>query len=149
MANRRDRSKELRELARTVYRLMREHEIANTTRVKVSSALSRILKHDEGWRALRLRKKEGKHSDERVAKEPSFFTIVEAANELNVPICALVPTIAHQVVTEPQRQLLTLYARWSLANFAPRHEERAAYTSDFDDFEAYVTIRKQAHTLAA
>jgi phage repressor protein C with HTH and peptisase S24 domain len=149
MATRRDRSKELRELAQTFYRLMREHEIANTTRVKVSSALSRILKHDEGWRALRLRRKEGKRSEERVAKEPSFFTVVDAANELNVPICALVPTMEHQVVTGPQRHLLTLYARWALANFAPRDEERAAYTSDFEDFEAYVTIRKQAHTLAA
>src|SRR4051812_30641642 len=112
MATRRDRSKELRELARTIRRLMLEHEMANTTRVKVSSALSRILKHDEGWRALRLRKKG--QSDERVAKEPSFFTVVDAANELNVPICALVPTMEHQVVTEPQRKLMTLYARWSL-----------------------------------
>src|SRR5437763_6619546 len=105
MATRRDRSNELRELARTIRRLMLEHEMANTTRVKVSSALSRILKHDEGWRALRLRTSEGKR-EERLAKEPSFFTVVDAANELNVPICALVPTIEHQVVTEPQRKLL-------------------------------------------
>ena len=128
---------------------MLEHEMANTTRVKVSSALSRILKHDEGWRALRVRKKEAKPSSERLAKEPSFFTFVEAANDLNVPICAFVPTMDHQPLTEPQRKVLTLFARWSLANFTPRDEERAAYTSDFEDFEAYVTIRKQAHTLAA
>ena len=70
MATRRDRSKELRELARTIRRLMLEHEMANATRVKVSSALSRILKHDEGWRALRLRSSEGKR-EERLAKEPA------------------------------------------------------------------------------
>jgi len=36
-----------------------------------------------------------------------------------------------------------------LANFASSTDERAAYTSDFEDFEAYVTIRKQSDILAA
>ena len=72
---------------------MREHEIAHTTRLKVCGPLSRILKHDKGWRALRPRKTGGTRGEERVAKEPSFFTVVDAANELNVRICALVPVI--------------------------------------------------------
>jgi phage repressor protein C with HTH and peptisase S24 domain len=146
MATRRDRSTEIRDLASTVFRLMREREIATTSRLKVNSALSRILQHAPEWRALRLRTKA---ASTRTAKEPSFFTIVEAAKELNVPLCALVPTIDHQPLTEPQREVLTLFARWSLANFARRDDERAAYTSDFEDFTAYVTIRKQAYGHAA
>jgi phage repressor protein C with HTH and peptisase S24 domain len=146
MASRRNRIDEIRALARVLYRLMREHEIANTTRLKVSASLSRILKHSAEWRALRRREEA---PDERVSKEPSFFTLVDAAKELNVPICAFVPTIEHQTLTEPQRQVLTLFARWTLANFARREDERIAYSSDFEDFAAFVTIRKQSHFLAA
>jgi phage repressor protein C with HTH and peptisase S24 domain len=146
MAIRRDRTKELLELARAIFRLMREHEIANTTRLKVAGPLSHILNLLPEWRALRRGKeKVGK----RVAKEPSFFTIAEVARDLNVPICAFVPEIEHQPLTNPQREVLTLFSRWSLANFARRADERVAYISDFEDFEAYVTVRKQAHTLAA
>jgi hypothetical protein len=146
MATRRDRSDEIRDLASVFYRLMREHEIAHTTRLKVSPALSRILKHAPEWQALRRR---GEKPETRKAKEPSFFTFVDAARELNVPLCALMPTLEHQPLTEPQRTVLTLFARWTLANFARSDDERATYTSDFEDFEAFVTIRKQAHTLAA
>lgn len=145
MGTRRDRSEELQELARVIYRLMREHETANHTRLKVSSALSRILAHDPEWFAQRLR--EG--GDKRIAKEPSFFALVEAAKELKVPICAFVPTIEHQPLTDAQRKLLSLAARWMLANFAERTDERAAYRSDFDDFEAYVSFEKLDYASAA
>ncbi len=145
MATRRDRGKELLELARAFFRLMREHEIASTTRLKVSGPLSHLLNLLPEWRELRGGKRTGK----RVAKEPSFFTVADAARDLNVPICAFLPTIEHQPLTAPQREILTLFSRWSLANFARRDDERVAYTSDFEDFEAYVTIRKQVHTLAA
>lgn len=143
---RRDRSDQLRELATVFFRLMREFEMATTKRLKVSGPLSRLLDHSPEYRAFRGRSQK---SDKRVAKEPGFFTLVDAVNEMNVPICALVPSMEHQALTEPQRKVLTLYARWSLANFASSTDERAAYTSDFEDFEAYVTIRKQSDALAA
>ncbi len=146
MATRRDRSPELRELASVLHRLMREHEIATTKRLKITAALSRILEHSPEYRALHARSKK---RTGRIAKDPAFFSLVDAARELNVPICALVPSIEHQPVTDPQRDVLTKFARWALANFARRRDERAAYTSDFEDFEAYVTIRKQSHLLAA
>lgn len=146
MGTRRDRSDEIREIATALLRLMREFEVTTTSRLKVTSALNRILNHVHEYRAFRVR---GKKSDVRVAKKPSFFTLLDAANEMKVPICALVPSMEHQPLTEPQRKVLTLYARWSLANFASRADERAAYTSDFEDFEAYVTIRKQSDVLAA
>lgn len=141
MAIRRDRSDQLRQLAEVIDRLMREYELATLKRLKVSGPVSRILKH--------LPDRKDKDDGKRKAKAPSFFTVLEAANELNVPVCAFVPTIEHQPLTGPQRKMLTLLARWTLANFARRAEERGAYTSDFEDFEAYVTIRKQADTLAA
>jgi SOS-response transcriptional repressor LexA len=143
---RRDRSDQLRELATVFFRLMREFEMATTRRLKVSGPLSRLLDHSPEYRAFRGRSQK---SDKRVAKEPGFFTLVDAVNEINVPICALVPSMEHQPLTEPQRKVLTLYARWSLANFASSTEEREAYTSDFEDFETYVTIRKQSDILAA
>ncbi|HVR38220.1 MAG TPA: S24 family peptidase [Thermoanaerobaculia bacterium] len=146
MGTRRDRSSELRELANALFRLVREHEIATNYRVKAGGALGRILQHSPEWRALRGSQKKTKP---RAAKEPSYFTIVDAADELKVPICAFVPTIEHQPLTEPQRKVLTLFARWTLANFARRNEERTAYTSDFEDFEAFTTIRKQAQAIAA
>lgn len=146
MATRRDRSDQLRELATVFFRLMREFEMATTKRLKVSGPLSRLLDHSPEYRAVRGRSEK---SGKRVAKEPGFFTLVDAVKEMNVPICALVPSIEHQALTEPQRKVLTLYARWSLANFAARADERAANTSDFEDFEAYVTIRKQSDVLAA
>jgi len=134
-------------LADTLFRLIREYEIAHPTeRVKIDSKLTRILERSADYR--RLRRRTDKRSG-RSAKEPSFFTIADAATMLGVPLCALVPTIEHQPVTEPQREVLTKYARWTLAQFAPRDDERQAYTSDFDDFEPYVTIRKYAETLAA
>jgi len=145
MAKRRDRSDQLRQLAEVIFRLMREYELATTSRLKVGGPVGRILKHLPEWRAQRKGNEEGG----RKAKEPSYFTMLEAANELKVPICAFSPTIEHQPITDPQRKVLTLFARWTLANFARRPEERAAYTSDFEDFEAYVTIRKQADRLAA
>lgn len=148
MATRRDRSEELREVARTLFHLVREHEIEQHTRLKVDSSLSRILRLVPEWRALRRR--EAENDDEvRVAKDPSFFTFVDAAKELGVPICAFVPTVEHQPLTEAQRRLLTLAARWMLANFAARPEERYAYTSDFDDFEEYVTFEKLEYRSAA
>ena len=147
MAKRRDRSDEIRELGRALLRLMREHEIANHTRLKVSSPISRILAHVPEWRALRPRDEKG--DEARQAKDPSFFALLDAANELKVPICALVPTIEHQPLTDAQRKLLTLAARWMLANFAARGDERAAYTSDFEDFDAYVTFEKLEYASAA
>jgi phage repressor protein C with HTH and peptisase S24 domain len=145
---RRDRSEQVRELASVLFRLMREHETATHKRLKVSPSLSRILGHAPEWRALRLRG-EPKDDEARLAKEPSFFAIADAAKELNVPICALVPTLEHQPLTPAQQRLLTLAARWTLANFAPRHEERSIHTSDFDDFEAYVTFQKLEYDSAA
>lgn len=147
MAKRRDRSDEIREIGRALLRLMREHEVAHHTRLKISSPISRILAHVPEWRALRRRDEED--DDARQAKDPSFFALLDAANELKVPICALVPTIEHQPLTDAQRKLLTLAARWTLANFARRDEERAAYTSDFEDFEAYVTFEKVEYASAA
>jgi phage repressor protein C with HTH and peptisase S24 domain len=150
MAKRRDRSDEIREIGRALFRLMREHEAANHTRLKVGGPLSHILGHVPEWRALRLRDgKGGEEGEERLAKDPAFFTLLDAAKELNVPICAFVPTAEHQPLTDLQRKLLTLAGRWMLANFAARHEERAAYTSDFDDFEAYVTFEKVEYATAA
>jgi SOS-response transcriptional repressor LexA len=146
MGIRRDRSDQIRELAGVLYRLMRECETDTANRLKVTAPLSRILEHAPEYRALRGRSQK---STGRTAKEPAFFTIVDAAGELNVPLCALVPSIEHQPLTDPQRKVLTLFARWSLANFAARADERAVYTSDFEDFEAFVTIRKQSHVLAA
>jgi len=145
MATRRDRSDEIREIATVLLRLMREFEMTTTSRLKVTAALNHILNHVPEYR-VRVR---GEKSDMRLSKEPSFFTLLDAVKEMNVPICALVPSMEHQPLTEPQRKVLTLYARWSLANFAARADERAAYTSDFEDFEAYVTIRKKSDVLAA
>jgi phage repressor protein C with HTH and peptisase S24 domain len=145
MASKRDRSDELRALATVLYRLMREHEIANTTRIKVNSTLGRILNHSPEYRRLGVRA-QGEH---RKAKDPGFFTLVDIAHELKVPLCTLVPTIEHQAITDPQREILTLFSRWVLGKFAKHADERAAYTSDFEDFEAYVTIRKQAYPSAA
>jgi len=147
MATRRDRSPEVRELALMFYRLMRERESTSTARLKVSPSLSRILRHLPEWRALR-RHGEAPESA-RVAKEPSFFTVVDAAKELDVPLCALVPTVEHQPLTEPQRKALTIFARWLLGSFARDAGERAAYARDFEEFEAYDVVRKQAHALAA
>jgi len=144
---RRDRSEEIRELARVLYRLMREHEVADHTRLKVSPSLSRILKHSPEWRALRRRDDDEEAA--RIAKEPSFFTLVDAAKELEVPICAFAPTIGHEPVTDAQRKLLTLAARWTLANFARGAEERGAYKSDFEDFEEYVIFEKLEYESAA
>jgi hypothetical protein len=142
MGPRRDRSDEIREIATVLLRLMREFDLTTTSRLKVTAALNRILNHVPEYRALRIR---GKKSDKALAKEPSFFTLLDAVKEMNVPICALVPSMEHQPMTEPQRKVLTLYARWSLANFASRADERAANTSDFEDLEAYDTIRKQSN----
>ena len=147
MARRRDRSRELRELASVIYRLMREREIATHGRLKVSSSLSRILRHAPEWRELR--RHEESDEDVRLAKDPSFFTLVDAANELNVPICAFAPTIDHQPLTGPQRRFMTLVARWMLANFAAHSDERAAYRSDFEDFQPYVTFEKLEYASAA
>lgn len=146
MGTRRDRSRELRELATVMFRLVREHEMATSYRVKTGGALGRIIKLSPEWQALHGSRQ---NAEARVAKEPSFFTVVDAATELKVPICAFVPTMEHQPLTEPQRNVLTLFARWAIASFARRHEERAAYTSDFEDFEAFTTIRKQAQAIAA
>jgi hypothetical protein len=146
MARRRNRSNELRELASALFRLMREHEIATGSWLNVTSSLSRILRHSPEWRELARRDEEG---DVRIAKDPSFFTILDAANDLEVPICALVPTIEHQPLTGPQRKFMTLAARWLLANFASRSDERAAWTSDFEDFEPYVTFEKLEYESAA
>lgn len=143
MAKRRDRSDEIREIGRALLRLMREHEVAHHTRLKIGSPISRILAHVPEWRALRPQ------DDARKAKDPSFFALLDAANELKVPLCALVPTVEHQPLTDAQRKLLTLAARWTLANFARRDDERAAYTSDFEDFEAYVTFEKVEYASAA
>src|SRR5262245_9415443 len=126
MPRRRDRSRELRELAGVLYRLMREHEISTHERLKVSPSLSRILSHAREWRQLRRRSEKDEGS--RVAKEPSFFTVVDAANELKVPVCALVPTIEHQPLTPLQRKVLTLMSRWMLANFGPRAKRSAGRT---------------------
>ena len=145
MATRRDRSDELRALARVLHRLMREHEIANHTRLKLTPPLQRILKLAPEYREAQRREEH----DTRSAKDPSFFTLVDAAEALKVPICAFVPTVEHQPVTDAQRKLLTLAARWTLANFARSPEERGAYTSDFEDFEPYVTIQKLEYRSAA
>src|SRR5947199_8232483 len=99
-----DRSDQLRELASVLYRLMREHEAANTTRLKITGPLSRLLEHSPEYRALRGRKK--RKSDGRIAKDPSFFTIVETARQLNLPVCAFTPSIEHQPITDPQRKVL-------------------------------------------
>lgn len=146
MATRRDRSDEVRELARALYRLMREREIETHSRLKVSASLSRILRHLPEWRAQR---RGSEAESARVAKEPSFFAVLDAANELEVPICALVPTVEHQPLTKTQQHLLTLAARWTLANFARRTDEREAHTSDFTDFEQYVRFEKLEYQSAA
>lgn len=143
----RDRSEELRELGRVLMRLKHEHEVANHTRLKVDSSLTRILNNAPEWRALRRRDEDS--DDDRRAKNPSFFTLLQAAQELKVPICAFAPTLEHQPLTDAQRKLLTLAARWMLANFAARDDERAAYTSDFEDFDAYVTFEKMEYASAA
>lgn len=143
----RDRSEETGELARVLMRLIDEHEIANHTRLKVSSAVSRLLNHVPEWRERRRRDEDVVQG--RRATNPSFFMLVKAANELKVPICALVPSIEHQPLTDAQRKLLTLAARWMLANFADRKDERAAYQSDFEDFDAYVTFEKLEYASAA
>jgi phage repressor protein C with HTH and peptisase S24 domain len=146
MGTRRDRSGEVRELARSLYRLKGEREIETHKRLKASPSLSRILRHLPEWRGQR---RDSGRKTARVAKEPSFFTVLDAANELEVPICALVPTTEHQPLTNAQRRLLTLAARWILANFAPRADERDAYTSDFDDFQEYVKFEKLEYDSAA
>ena len=125
---------------------MRERELATTQRLKITAPLSRILVHAPEYRALQ---RSGKGTSVRLSKDPSFFTIVDTAKELEVPVCAFVPSIEHQALTDAQRDLLVKAARWTLANFARRKDERGAYTSDFEDFEAYVTVRKQSHVLAA
>ncbi|HYU25137.1 MAG TPA: hypothetical protein VEO74_08045 [Thermoanaerobaculia bacterium] len=135
----------MRALAGVLYRLIREHEIANTTRIKINSTLSRILNHSPEYRRLGRRKQR----ELRKAKEPAFFTLADIAKELHVPICTLLPTIEHQAITDPQREVMTLYSRWVLGNFAKRADERLAYANDVEDFEAYVTIRKQAYPSAA
>lgn len=142
-----DHSEELLQLGRVLMRLMLEHENAHHTRLKLNSSLSRILNLVPEWRALRRRDESG--GDGRRAVNPSFFTLVQAAKELKVPICAFAPTIEHQPLTDAQRKLLTLAARWMLANFAARDDERAAYTSDFEDFDAYVTFEKVEYASAA
>ena len=38
--------------------------------------------------------------------------MLEAANELKVPICAFSPTIEHQPITDPQRKVLSDAALW-------------------------------------
>ena len=147
MAKQPDRSDEIREFGRAIFHLMREREVAHHTRLKVDSALSRILNHVPEWHALQRRGGDG--GDGRLAVNPSFFTLLDTANELQVPICALVPTVEHQPLTDTQRKLLTLAARWMLASFTARADERAAYTSDFEDFEAYVTFEKMEYPSAA
>jgi SOS-response transcriptional repressor LexA len=144
MGSRRDRSEQLRFLAAALHRLMREREISTTKRLKVTSSITRILNHLPEYRQLA-----GKTGDTRLAKELGFFTIADLAEELEVPVCAFVPTIAHQTITEPQREVMTLFSRWALGNFAKRADERAVYESDVEDFEAYVTIRKQSYESAA
>jgi phage repressor protein C with HTH and peptisase S24 domain len=146
MASRRDRSAELVTLATALYRLIREFEIANPSdHVKIDSALTRILQHSAEYRLHSRREARAG----RKAKDPSFFTILDALTMLKAPLCALMPTIEHQPLTEPQREVLTMEARWRLANFARRAGERAMYASDFDDPEPYVTVRKQAESIAA
>ena len=125
---------------------MREYEAATTNRLKITGPLGRILEHAPEYRVFRGRLKK---SGGRKAKDPSFFTVVDAAAELKIPICLLVPSIEHQPLTLPQREVLTKVARWTLANFARRADERSAYTNDFEDFEPYVIVRKQSHVLAA
>jgi phage repressor protein C with HTH and peptisase S24 domain len=147
MASRRNRGAELAELAATIYRLLRQFEIANPSkRLKIHSSLGRILQHCEEYRRLRGR---GVSGTGRRAADPSYFTVSDAAEMLNVPLCAFAPTLEHQPITDPQRDVMTMHARWILANFGPRAEERAMYASDFDDPEPYVTVRKHAETLAA
>lgn len=141
---RRDRSDQLRALASALHRLIREREISTTQRLKVTSSVTRILNHLPEYRKLGA-----KTGDTRLAKEPGFFTIADLAEELQVPLCALVPTNDHQTITGPQREVMTLFSRWLLGNFAKREDERAAYSSDVEDFEAYVTIKKQSYDSAA
>ena len=144
-SRRRDRSDELRKVASNLYRLMREREIATTRRLKIDSKVTHILNHSSEYQQLRLRGK----VDGRKAKDPAFLTLVDIASELEVPLCALMPTIDHQAITAPEREVLTRVSRWILGKFAKRQEERVAYQSDVDDFEAYVTVRKQAFPSAA
>jgi phage repressor protein C with HTH and peptisase S24 domain len=143
MATRRDRSSELRELARVLYRLMGEHEMAHTTRLKVRSPLSRILQHLPEWRAQRRRK--ATRPTRRISKDPSFFTVLDAANELNVPICAFAPTADHQVITDAQRELLMKFVRYLTDTFG----RRDSTSNDFDVLEPFETLRKQAQKMAA
>ncbi len=147
MATRRDRSEELRELARVLFRLIREREVADHTRFKVTPAVTRILRHLPEWRALRRQDEDDEEA--RLAKDPSFFTMVDVARELEVPVCVFAPTLEHQPLTKAQRKLLTQAARWMLANFAHRAEERGTWTSDFEDFEPYVTFEKLEYPSAA
>jgi len=144
MAARSDHSDELRALAAVLLRLIREREISTTQRLKITSSVNRILNHLPDYRGLAAR-----NEDVRKAKEPGFFTMVNLADELQVPLCTFVPTPEHQTITGPQREVLTLFSRWALSNFAKRGDERAAYTSDVEDFEAYVTVKKQSYASAA
>ena len=144
MGSRRDRSDQLHALAAVLHRLIREREISTTRRLKITSTVTRILNHLPEYRELG-----GRTGDTRKAKEPGFFTMADLAEELQVPLCAFVPTTEHQTITGPQREVLTLFSRWVLGNFAKRADERAAYKSDVEDFEAYVTIKKQSYASAA
>jgi hypothetical protein len=135
---------QLLELARRFHELMRQWEAAHPyDTFKVGPTLSRILALVPEYDSGRVRKRAPVRGP---AQAPTIFTILEMAERLGVPICALFPAADHVAFGHPQIDLL---ARLLRSAFSIVSASAALRASDFEDAVPFETVQKPAYDFAA
>jgi hypothetical protein len=135
---------QLLEFAQRFHELMRQWEAAHPyDTFKVDPKLSRILALVPEYDSGRVRKKAPVRGP---AQAPTIFTILELAERLGVPICALFPAADHVAFGHPQIDLVARMLRSALSIIAP---PAATRVSDFADAVPFETLQKPAYDFAA
>jgi hypothetical protein len=125
---------QLLQFARRFHELMRQWEAAHPhDSVKVDPKLSRILALVPEYDSGRIRKAKPVRG---AAEAPTIFTILELAERLDVPLCALFPAKDHVGFSHPQVGLTARLLRGALSIIdgpaAPRASDFAAGLAGID-----------------
>lgn len=135
---------QLLEFARRFHELMRQWEAAHPyDTFKVDPKLSRILALVSEYDSGRIRKARPVRGP---AQAPTIFTIVELAERLGVPLCALFPAADHVAFSRAQLDLLARLLGGALSILSPSAAPRA---DEFEDAMAFETVQKPAYDFAA
>lgn len=135
---------QLLQFARHFHELMRQWEAAHPyDTFKVGPKLSRILALVPEYDSGRARKAAPVRGP---AQAPTIFTILELAERLGAPLCALFPATDHIAFTQSQLDRIASQLRGALSVLA---RPAAQGANDVDDGVPFETVQKQAYDFAA